>query len=167
MNNIFDTVVVRAAGITAEHPLAETISGRSDIIEMTENSHVAALIPDLPGGISHSERAALACRIARLNKEEILARLYESLLQGSGDKESASQIADTEFDGGDDARLKAVLRHTDLVAVSPKDVTEGDIAALRSAGIPDGDIVRLSEVIAFVSYQIRVVAGLRLMAEVI
>ena len=167
MSNIFGTVVIRAAGITAEHPLAETISGRSDIIELTEKSHVAALTPDPPGGISHSERAALACRIARLNKEDILARHYESMLQSSGDKESASPIADTEFNGGDDARLKAVLRHTDLVAVIPKDVTDGDIAALRSAGILDGDIVRLSELIAFVSYQIKVVAGLRLMAEVV
>jgi uncharacterized protein YciW len=38
--------------------------------------------------------------------------------------------------------------------------------ALRTAGLDDADIVRLSELIAFVSYQIRVVAGLRLMAEV-
>jgi uncharacterized protein YciW len=37
---------------------------------------------------------------------------------------------------------------------------------LQSAGIADADIVRLSELIAFVSYQIRLVAGLRLMAEV-
>ncbi len=36
----------------------------------------------------------------------------------------------------------------------------------KAAGIAGADIVRLSELISFLSYQIRVVAGLRLMAEV-
>jgi len=71
-----------------------------------------------------------------------------------------------EFDGGDDARAKAILRHTDLVTLNPKEATPDDVLALRTAGLDDADIVRLSELIAFVSYQIRVVAGLRLMAEV-
>jgi len=75
-------------------------------------------------------------------------------------------IANTGFDGGDDARLKAIIRHTDLITTNPKEATAEDIAALRAAGLDDADIVRLSELIAFVSYQVRVVAGLRLMAEV-
>ena len=70
------------------------------------------------------------------------------------------------FNGGDDDRLKASIRHTDLVTLNPKDATEGDITALRSVGLGDADIVRLSELIAFISYQVRVVAGLRLIAEV-
>jgi len=37
---------------------------------------------------------------------------------------------------------------------------------LSISGLDDADIVRLSELIAFLSYQIRVIAGLRLMAEV-
>ena len=67
-------------------------------------------------------------------------------------------------DGADNARLKAILRHTDLVTCSPKDAVAGDIATLKAAGIKEEDIVRLSELIAFVNYQVRVVAGLRLMA---
>lgn len=167
MEELFDTVLIKAAGISAEHPLAEAISGRSNIIELSEKSHAVALIPDPPGGLSHSERAALACRIARLNNEDVLAHHYEVMLQVSDEADSASSIADTGFDGGDDSRLKAILRHSDLVTMNPKDATDGDISALRSAGIPDEDIVRLSELIAFVSYQVRVVAGLRLMTEVV
>ena len=52
------------------------------------------------------------------------------------------------------------------MTLSPKDAKEDDISALKSAGLDDADIVRLSELIAFVAYQIRVVIGLRLMAEV-
>ena len=72
-------------------------------------------------------------------------------------------IADSSHDGADNVRLKAVIRHTDLVTRSPKDAVAGDIAALKAAGITEDDIVRLSELIAFVNYQVRVVAGLRLM----
>ena len=159
--DIFETVVAKAAGISAESPLAGVLSGRSDVLELTEKSHDATLRPNQPGGLQLAERAALACRIALLNNEAVLARHYDSLI-GSGD----FAIADTGFDGGGDIRLRAILRHADLVTVDPKEAAAGDISALRSAGIADADIVRLSQLIAFVSYQIRVVAGLRLMAEV-
>lgn len=166
MKDIFDTVLLKAAGITADHPLADVVTARTNIIELSENSHDASLKPKNPGGISHAERAALASRIARLNNEDVLARHYDSLIEGGADS-GVGAIADTAFDGADDSRLKAILKHTDLVTVNPKDATRENITALKSAGISEQDIVRLSEIIAFVSYQIRVVAGLRLMGEAV
>ena len=160
MDEIFDTVLVRAAGIPAGHHLAGALSGRSDIIELTEKSHDAALIPVPPGGLTHSMRAALACRMARLNHEVGLASHYESMMAA----EDAS-TAEPSFVGAGDPWVSAVIRHTDLVTRSPKDAAAGDIEALETAGMPVEDVVRLSELIAFVNYQVRVVAGLRLMAE--
>jgi len=159
MEDIFGTVLFRAAGISAGHPLAGVLTGRSNIIELTEKSHDAALKPEPPGGLTHSERAALACRMARLNHDSKLASHYENMVE-AGD----AVITDTSFYGDDNDRLKAVIRHTDLVTRNPKEATADDISALEAAGIPVEDIVRLSELIAFVSYQVRVVAGLRLMA---
>jgi uncharacterized protein YciW len=161
MLDIFETVVAKAAGITKSSPLKGALALRSDILELTENSHDASLRPNQPGGLNHAERAGLACRIAKRNNESVLARHYETMF-GVG----SQSFANTEFDGGDDARAKAILRHTDLVTLNPKEATADDVLALRTAGLDDADIVRLSELIAFVSYQIRVVAGLRLMAEV-
>ncbi len=158
MEDIFDTVVVRAAGISTGHPLAGVLSGRGGIIELTEKSHDAALKPEPSGGLTHSERAALACRMARLNLDGELASHYESMVE-AGD----ASIADPRSDGLNDGRLKAIIRHTDLVTRSPKDAAAGDVAALKAAGILEQDVVRLSELIAFVNYQVRVVAGLRLM----
>ena len=43
---------------------------------------------------------------------------------------------------------------------------EQDIAALKAAGVGEADIVRLSELAAFVNYQLRVVAGLKLLKEI-
>ena len=162
MDDIFRSVVVEAAGIAADHPLAAVLAGRSDVMQLTQASHDAALKPEPPGGLSHAERAALACRMTRLNHEETLARHYEAMIPDSGGTQA---IADPAFDGADDQRTRAILRHTDLVTVDPKRAAEADIAALKSAGILEPDIVRLSELIAFVSYQVRVVKGLRLMAE--
>ena len=162
MDEIFRSVVVEAAGIAADHPLAAVLAGRSDVMQLTQASHDAALKPEPPGGLSHAERAALACRMARLNDEEMLARHYEAMIPEGGGMQA---IADPAFYGADDERTRAIIRHTDLVTVDPKRAAEADIAALKSAGILEPDIVRLSELIAFVGYQVRVVKGLRLMAE--
>jgi uncharacterized protein YciW len=167
MKDIFDSVLLKAAGIDSSHPLAGVVSNRANLFELSENAHNAALAPEPPGGLSHVERAALACRMARLNHDEVLARHYSMLfekLRASGD---AAKIADPAFSGDGSPRMDAIIRHTDLVAVHPKDAAAEDIAALKAAGIAEGDIVRLSELVAFVSYQVRVVAGLRLMAGVV
>ena len=162
MDDVFKAVVIEAAGISANHPLAAVLAGRSEVLELTQASHDAALKPEPPGGLSHAERAALACRMARLNDEEILADHYAAMISEGSEP---LFMADPAFIGGDDNRAKAILRHTDLVTVDPKRAVQGDIAALKSAGIAEPDIVRLSELIAFVSYQVRVVKGLRLMVE--
>ena len=160
MDDIFTSVVIEATGISANHPLAAVLAGRDEVMQLTQASHDAALKPEPAGGLSHGERAALACRMARLNDEETLARHYEAMIPESGGKQA---IADPAFDGADDQRTRAILRHTDLVTVDPKQAAEADIADLKSAGIVEPDIVRLSELIAFVGYQVRVVKGLRLM----
>ena len=158
--DIFETIVVKASGISADSPLASALTLRSDILQLTENSHEASLRPNQSGGLSHAERSGLACRIAKRNNEAVLEQHYETLFS-----DGSQAIANTDFHGDDD-RMKAIIRHTDLVTLNPKDAKAEDVSALRAAGLDDADIVRLSELIAFVAYQIRVVAGLRLMAEV-
>lgn len=164
MEEIFKSVVAEAAGISGDHPLAPVLSARSEVMRLTQKSLDAVLTPEPPGGLSHAERAALACRMARLNDEELLARHYEAMIpENSG----SIELADPAFVETDDPRLKAIIRHTDLVTVNPKQANENDILALKSAGILEADIVRLSELIAFLSYQIRVVQGLRLMVAAV
>lgn len=156
-------VIASIVGIEAGSELAQVVEGRADIMALTQQTHDAALIPADPGGLSHAERAALACRIAKINDDQDFEAHFEALLEKVGTTEITARIADIWFDGGADGRLQALIRHTDLVAHAPKNATRRDIELLQEAGFSDGDIVRLSELIAFVSYQIRVAAGLRLM----
>lgn len=156
-------VIAEIVGIEPGSALAQVVAGRADIMALTQQTHDGALMPETPGGLSHAERAALACRIAKINNESAFEAHFEALMDKAGASDATARIADIWFDGGGDARLKALIRHVDLVAHAPKDATRRDIELLREAGIAEPDIVRLAELVAFVSYQIRVAAGLRLM----
>lgn len=158
-----DDLIVALSGLRPGDALLETVAGRADILSLSQLTHDAALLPSDPGGLSHAERAALATRIAQRNQDAEFVAHFSKLLARSGADAATARLADISFDGGDDARLAALARHTDLVAASPRDATGADIDRLKVAGIAEADIVRLSELIAFVSYQIRVAAGLRLM----
>lgn len=138
--------------------ITEALAHRADILRMTEAASAAVLRPKETGAFTHERRAALAARIARLNHNETLAEYYG---QGVGGDEV--KLADPSFDGGTDERLLAILAFTDRVAVSPKDATADDIENLSKAGVTDADIVRLTQLNAFLAYEIRLISGLRLM----
>lgn len=165
MTDIMDTVAVRASGVGTDNAIVGALSLRGDILTMTEQAHDAALKPAVSGGFSHTERAALSCRMARLSGETGLAAHFEDLMSAAGASADVRRIAGPEFNGEPDQRLAAVLRHTDLVTVRPNAAVAEDIEALARAGVSEDDIVRLSELAAFVSYQIRLTVGLRLLGS--
>ena len=159
-----ENVTLDAAGVPPGSELAEVVAGRADIMALTQATMEAVLAPQDPGGISATERTAFACRIARLNDEPVLAEHFARLEPEAG--AALVQLADPSFVGDGDVRVGALIRHVDLVTLSPKDATEEDIAALKRAAISEADIVRLTEIIAFVNYQVRVIAGLRLLGKI-
>ena len=165
LTDIFETAAVRASGLSPESQVATALAGRADILTMTQQAHDAALFPEAPGGLSHSMRAALSCRMAKLSQESVLAEHFANLMRTFQASDEIERFADLNFDGGDDAWLRAILRHTDLVTTDAKSVVADDIPALTEAGVTEDDIVRLSELIAFLSYQIRLTTGLRLIGE--
>lgn len=163
MNDHMKTSAVRAAGLTENEPMASMLAGRADVLAMTEQAHDAALTPDDPGGLSHGLRAALASRMARANGAEALGEHFAALAEQADGGLDEARAANPAFDGGEANWLSAIVRHTDLVTRDAKAVVADDIAALMAAGVSEDDIVRLSELIAFVSYQARLAVGLRLM----
>lgn len=156
-----DDVVTRLSGAADAASVRAALTGRADVMEMTQATHDAALQPADPGGLSHGLRAALAVRIARLNGDDALAAHYERLLQEAGANADEAAVADPGFKGS--GRLGAAIAFTDLVTMRTRDVTAADIAALQKVGISDADIVRLAELNAFLAYQVRLIAGLKLM----
>lgn len=138
--------------------VSDALALRADVLAMTDTASAAVMTPKATGVFSHSRRAALAARIARLNGKDDLAAHY-----GQGVISDDTPLADPSFDGGKDRQLKAILDFTDCVAVSPKDATSDDIESLKRAGITEPDIVRLTQLNAFLAYEIRLIEGLRLL----
>lgn len=146
--------ITTLAGVAATGALAH----RADILAMTEAASAAVLRPKETGAFSHEQRAALAARIARLNGNDALAEHYGREVTGE-----EAKLADPSFDGGADEQLGAILAFTDRVTASPKDATAEDIESLKRAGLAEPDIVRLTQLNAFLAYEIRLIEGLRLL----
>lgn len=149
----------RIAGIAPGSVLATLRRERPDILALSQRSEEAAIRPKQEGTFSYALRSALACRVARHLKDAELAAHYLS------DNDAIDVVARRAADpsaGSDDPRMAAILRHVDLVTLTPEEATRGDIEALRKAGLSDPEIVTLSGIIAFVNYQARVIAGLRI-----
>jgi CMD domain protein len=69
---------------------------------------------------------------------------------------------DIREDLGD--RLALALEHAHLLALHPRDAAPGDLQRLLDVGWTTAGIVTLSQLVAFLSFQTRVVAGLRAVA---
>ena len=63
------------------------------------------------------------------------------------------------------SRLAAAFDHMHLLVFHPRDAAPAALRALLDAGWSTTDIVTLSQIAAFLSFQIRVVAGLRVLAD--
>lgn len=61
-------------------------------------------------------------------------------------------------------RLSAALEHAHLLVFHPRDANASALQKLLTAGWSTTDIVTLSQLVSFLAFQIRVVAGLRILA---
>jgi len=61
------------------------------------------------------------------------------------------------------ARLAAALEHAHLLVFRPRDAASADMKALLAAGWSNTGIVTFSQLVAYLSFQVRVVTGLRVL----
>ncbi len=159
-------VIDRLAGITPGSKLAQLRAERPALVKATQGSHEALFEPEDLGNVGHRERDGLALRMAVLTPSPELVTWHRERLRAQG--EDAATIAAFEQGPGGaglTAREVALLRHADILANTPGDATPDDIAALKAAGFTPRDIVTISQLIAFVSFQARLLVGLRLVGE--
>lgn len=158
------TLIETLAGVPPGSKLGQALKTRAEILRLSEAAHDAVLLPREPGGLSHALRAALAARMCRHVGDAALTEHYDSYLAHSGDQD-VSSLAHPGGTCGDPLQ-NAMARHADLLTLAPREATRADIETLKAAGLGEADIVRLSELAAFVNYQLRVVAGLKLLKQV-
>ncbi|MFT5316126.1 MAG: hypothetical protein ACI9UK_001967 [Candidatus Krumholzibacteriia bacterium] len=154
--SMFDTTAMTVSELTADNPAATAALIRAKTFDMSQAAECAVLAPKEEGAWSHELRAALAARIARMNGDLVLSAHYGA---GAGD---LAVLADPNAEITS-SELAPVVAFMDKVALQTGQVESRDVTALQDANISDADIVRLAELNAFISYQVRVIAGLRLL----
>ncbi|MBB3212308.1 CMD domain protein [Herbaspirillum sp. Sphag1AN] len=156
-------LVDQLSGLAGGNSLHQLRHLREKVAVATQGSYDSLFDPALPD-IGLDERLLVALYACRLAGAHSVAAHYRQRLQALAVE--ASQLSVVEHGTPEQlpaGRLRAMLLFTRALTERP---VEGDKAALHSlpaAGISTPAVVALSQLIAFISYQIRVVAGLRAM----
>lgn len=108
---------------------------------------------------------ALGVRVSRLNGcAYCVAHHSQGLRRETGDPERAEALlAELEREHPGEpftAAERAGLAYADKLTLKPAEVEASDIAALREAGLDDGQILEINQVVGYFCYANRVVLGL-------
>jgi CMD domain protein len=194
--DVIDTLV----GINPGSVLDAIRNRRPQAREQAQASYCALFAPEEFGGITATERFAVAVFITGLHGEAQTAAFYATLLSAGGASPELRAAIEAAFAaaGGqgpygsfpagplsreDTAgptwrvppelgrvlgpRLTAAFEHMHLLVFHPRDAAPAALQALLDAGWSTTDIVTLSQIAAFLSFQSRVIAGLRVLAAAI
>lgn len=153
-----DDLIELLLGIAPEDRLGALRRQRPEALRHAEGAFRELLLPADPGGVSLAERAALALRIAAAERCEPLALAFRALLERAGGGALAARAEAAEVTGDD--RLAALLRYADKAGLRPREVAQADTDALTALGLSARDIVAVTQLVAFVPYQVRVIAAL-------
>jgi alkylhydroperoxidase domain protein/CMD domain protein len=166
-----DDIISTLAGVAPGSPAAELRAQRPEAMQHAQGSYTALFDPAERVGLSAVERFAIALRVAAIHAATEAADHYRQRLLEAGASPPIVAAAALEDAGAGSQpdpevppRIQAILRHADLLSTHPVDATPDDLQALADAGLATVEIVVLSQIVAFVSFQVRVVAALQLIA---
>lgn len=147
--------------LTAGGPVQQLRQARGKVVSATQGSYEALFDADLPGNLSLEERLLVAWYACRLTPHAPLAAHYrEPLHLLATDPQTLAAVEQDALTELQSPRLQAVLGFTRTLVRNP---VEGDREALNgllAAGLETIDVVTLGQLIAFISYQVRLAAGL-------
>ncbi len=116
------------------------------------------------GNLTIQERLLVAYYACVLSKAQDLGQhYYDALLQNKVDLALIEPVRANQLGQIQPERLKALLVFTEKLIEKPVEGDQAAIQALQAAGVSTPDIVTLAQLIAFLSYQLRLVAGLQAM----
>lgn len=148
----------RTAGLDPTGEVYALRRARPEYVQGAEDSRAAVLTPADDLGLPADLRAAIARRVALTSGNDLLIADYplptdDSLTDLASGATPAAPL------------LAAIARHSDIIARSPGQSTPEDLQALQQAGLSVPQVIALSELLAYVCFQIRITAGLRLLEQ--
>ncbi|MEN9420384.1 MAG: hypothetical protein RI988_4005 [Pseudomonadota bacterium] len=154
-------VIDRAAGLPPGSRVHTARRFRATALAHTQASHDALLFEPVPG-LPTTERLRVAQRVCDIAGAPELAAHYGAQLAAW--PAHPAHGGDTAARPLSDHTAQAVHAWAQLLTTDPRRGDRAALQALREAGLPDSAIVALAQLVAFLSFQTRVVAGLRALA---
>ncbi|TAJ86061.1 CMD domain protein [Reyranella sp.] len=189
MTDVIDTLV----GIAPGSKLDAIRAQRSEARKHAQASYTSLFEPKDLGTVTADERHAIAAFVAGLHGEPKTSAFYAAKLPAGLGAAVAAEVAAAKSKGpyghfpkgplsAEDApgptwevsdagrkilgpRLTAAFEHTHMLVFHPRDAAAPSLQSLLDAGWSTTDIVTISQLVSFLSYQIRVVAGLSTLAS--
>lgn len=116
--------------------------------------------------LSLEARWLVALYASRLSKAPELGQHYLTQAQAHNiDAALIEQIENGTIDAVQDAQLQAMLLFTKKLIENPIEGDQAALLELQSIGLTTPQIVTLAQLVAFLSYQTRLVAGLRALRD--
>jgi|SRR5882724_1237290 uncharacterized protein YciW len=149
-----DDVISECAGISSGSWLASLRSIREDLKDHSQALHDALFRSRDDKDVPILMRAQIAQAVAVLNRCAPLTRYYQEMQDGQ-----------PALSPSEEARLAVALAHARTMARSPVAGTQESLNTLADAGFTTHGIVVISQIVALVSYQVRVILGFQLAIE--
>ncbi len=161
-----DDVINHLAGIGHAAGLGALRAQRPEVVRYAEGSYRALFEPADLGNVSRVDRYLIALRVGVLTSSAALISWHQTRLRYAGLAEEVLATA-AENPTADvlSPRIQAILHHVDRLTTAPATATKAHIAELTAVGLTARDIVVISQLIAFLSFQVRTLVGLRILAE--
>jgi CMD domain protein len=162
-------VIDLMAGLAPGNALHTLRHQRDKVAAATQGSY-DAIFDTAVEGLSLTERLLVALYACSLSRAVELSDHYRSRLVALEVDPALLEVAESSIAKATatatataDPRLRAMLAFTHTLITNPIAGDKPALMALSAAGLTTPAIVALAQLIAFLSYQLRVVAGLKAM----
>ncbi|MDN5505383.1 MAG: peroxidase-related enzyme [Comamonas sp.] len=157
----------RLAGLEQDGPTFTTRHEREKVALATQACEDLLLGNQLDSDLTQAERLVLAAEQARVSGVSVLEAEYRGRAQALGDAITPELRCILDQPGAQtgNARLDAMLHFVRTLALNPAQSDQAALLAIPAAGLSLNDTVLLAQLIGFVAYQARLLAGVKAMGD--
>ena len=149
-------------------PIAALRNQKPELAKQLQDYYLALFEPDTESAAAFplTDRYLIAVRVAAHTGSRDVLNWYANLARAAGaPADLVARVENTEIAWAEETPFGAAIRHADRVTCEPAQADAEHLQLLKDAGYSPAGILSLAQTIAFVNYQLRLIAGLRAFGE--